>query len=179
MVRPLPALGRITDFLVPALLIPYILEQMTKLCRLIYRSKTSWDSLTFLTNSLLRKLAVDSTSRNKEKDITGILLLSDESFLQVLEGPEDAVNALYCKIIQDKLHSDVTLISYEQIANKSFDEWSMRVLDLNDLPKPAREVLLLKYKGTEGYVDIPNDAPIAMALLLDARAFCLSEAESE
>ncbi|MDB4657742.1 BLUF domain-containing protein [Verrucomicrobiales bacterium] len=111
---------------------------MTKLCRLIYRSKTSWDSLTFLTNSLLRKLAVDSTSRNKEKDITGILLLSDESFLQVLEGPEDAVNALYCKIIQDKLHSDVTLISYEQIANKSFDEWSMRVLDLNDLPKPAR-----------------------------------------
>lgn len=149
---------------------------MNQLCRLIYRSKTSWD---ILTNDLLRKLAADSASRNEEKEITGILLLSDESFLQVLEGAEDAVNALYCKIVQDELHSDVTLISYEQIANKSFDGWSMRVLDLNDLPESTREVFLLKYKDTEGYIDIPNDVPNAMALLLDARAFCLSEAEAE
>lgn len=147
---------------------------MMQLCRLIYRSKTSWD---ILTNDLLRKLAVDSTSRNEGGEITGILLLSDESFLQVLEGPEDTVNDLYCKIIQDKLHADVTLIAYEQIANKSFDGWSMRVLDLNDLPEATREIFLLKYKDTEGYIDIPNDAPRAMALLFDARAFCLSEAD--
>jgi len=145
------------------------------LCRLIYRSKTSWD---ILTNELLRKLAVGSTSRNGEKGITGILLLSDESFLQVLEGPEPAVNALYGKIIQDKLHAEVTLISYEQIGSKSFDGWSMRVLDLNDLPESSRGVFQLKYSSTEGYIDIPKDAPRAMALLLDARAFCLSEAES-
>lgn len=132
-----------------------------------------------MTNDLLRKLAVDSTSRNQGREITGILLLSDESFLQVLEGPEDAVNELYGKIIHDELHSNVTLLSYEQIANKSFDGWSMRVLDLNDLPKSTRDGFKLKYNDTEGYVDIPTDVPRAMALLFDARAFCLSEAEAE
>lgn len=145
-----------------------------QLCRLIYRSKTSWD---ILTNELLRELAVKSASRNEEGEITGILLLSDESFLQVLEGPEDVVNELYGKIVQDKLHFDVTLISYEQVSNKCFDGWSMRVLDLNDLPESTREVFRLKYKDTEGYIEIPNDAPRAIALLFDARAFCLSESE--
>lgn len=147
---------------------------MKHLCRLIYRSKTSWD---ILTNEILRNLAIDSTSRNEKYDITGILLLSGETFLQVLEGPEDSVNALYARIVQDDLHHDVTLICYEQIANKSFDGWSMRVVDLNDLPEATRKVFRLKYKDTDGYIEIPNDAHRAMALLLDARAFCMSEAD--
>ena len=144
------------------------------LCRLVYRSQTSWDNLS---NEMLRELARASEQRNQDRGITGLLVLSGETFLQVLEGEAQEVNALYAKIIQDKRHYDVTLISYEQITNRCFEDWSMRVADLNDLPLASRDLLRAKYSEEEGYIEIPDDSPQALALLFDARALCLSETE--
>tara|TARA_R110000850_G_scaffold125759_9_gene244381 strand:+ start:278 stop:724 length:447 start_codon:yes stop_codon:yes gene_type:complete len=147
-----------------------------QLCRLIYRSKTSWD---VLTNDLLRNLAQRSASNNRELDITGLLVLSDETFLQVLEGPDIAVNMIFNRIIRDELHSEVTLLSYDQTANRSFEDWSMRVVDLNDLPMASRDLFRHKYDDKEGYIQIPSDMPKAISLLFDARALCLSELGEE
>ena len=145
------------------------------LCRLVYRSQTSWD---LLSNEMLRELARSSERRNGKRGITGLLILSGECFLQVLEGDSKAVNALYATILQDARHHDVTLISYEHISNRSFEDWSMRVADLNDLPPSSRDFLRAKYPDEEGYILIPEDNPRALALLFDARALCLSESES-
>lgn len=142
------------------------------LCRLVYKSKTSWD---ILTNESLKNLATRSAKRNKAADISGLLILSGEAFLQVLEGPEEAINRLYCKIIRDEMHSDITLLSYQQVSSRSFAEWGMRIVDLNDLPMKEREVLRKKYEDQEGYIDIPDDLYLAIALLFDARAICLAE----
>ena len=145
-----------------------------KLCRLIYRSDTSWD---LLSNASLRELAEKSARNNAKREITGLLVLSGEHFLQVLEGPSRAVNDLYPKIVADQRHTDVTLVSYEQVPDRSFREWSMHVVDLYDLPLEHRELLRRKYPEEEGCIRIPEDAATTFALLLDARAICLSEAE--
>ena len=71
----------------------------------------------------------------------------------------------------------MALISYEQITNRCFEDWSMRVADLNDLPLASRDLLRAKYSEEEGYIEIPDDSPQALALLFDARALCLSETE--
>ena len=144
-----------------------------RLCRLVYKSTTSWD---ILTNDLLRQLSEKSAKNNATNDITGLLVLSDETFLQVLEGPVDAVNALFTKIIANKVHHDVTLLSYEQVAQRNFDSWSMRVVDLNDLDLSPREFFRKKYQDREGYIQVPDNALEALSLLFDAQALCLAEA---
>ena len=143
-------------------------------CRLVYKSDTSWD---LLSNEILRDLAIKAEQNNCSLSISGLLILSGETFLQVLEGPSDSVNKLYQKILKDERHHDVTLISYEQIASRCFEDWSMRVVELDDLPMASRENLWSKYDTDDGRVIIPEDAPKALALLFDAQVLCRSEAE--
>lgn len=143
-------------------------------CRLIYRSQTSWD---LLSNETLLDLAQTSAKNNGEKGISGLLLLSGEAFLQVLEGPVDEVNDLYLKIAQDPRHGSLRLLTYEQITHPLFAEWSMHVVDLNDLPMAQREFLAGKYPSEDGSIAIPEEDRLAFSLLLDARQVTLSETE--
>ncbi|MEM1441023.1 MAG: BLUF domain-containing protein [Verrucomicrobiota bacterium] len=143
-----------------------------RLCRLVYKSTTSWD---ILNNQVLAKLAESSYRNNAKNNISGLLILSDETFLQVLEGPDEAVNALYEKIVKSPLHHDVRLLSFQQIASRNFHDWSMRFVDLNDVPKSPRELFRKKYEDTEGYIHVPDDALCAIALLFDAQALCRAE----
>ncbi len=140
-------------------------------CRLIYRSTVS-DKL--IANETLRDLVQRSSESNKAAGITGLLLLSGDQFLQVLEGPSDAVNALFGRIIRDKRHRDVRLLTFEPIGDTYFDDWNMYLVDLFDLPKGPRDCLERKYKSSEGAVEIPERLHEVYALLLDARAMCLN-----
>lgn len=147
-----------------------------KLCRLIYKSICSWDSFT---NESLRELAATCETNNLNDDISGLLILSGDCFLQVLEGSQKQVNALYRKILGDNRHHDAMLISYEPIAKRNFEDWGMRFLDLSDLPIPLRKVFLQKYDTVDGFPKIPNEPDRALSLLFDAQFFCRSEFESE
>ncbi len=140
-------------------------------CRLIYRS-TCADKL--IDNANLRHLVEKSAEHNRAAGITGLLMLSGDRFLQVLEGPEEAVNRLFGRIIRDKRHRDLRLLSFEQIGPTYFDDWSMHLVDLFDLPKAPRELLARKYRSREGAVEIPERLHEVYALLLDARHICLS-----
>lgn len=143
-------------------------------CRLIYKSQTSWD---LLSNDSLLQLAEASTRNNEAAGITGLLALSGETFLQVLEGPVDAVNELYLKIAKDKRHGDLRLLLFEQISEGIFTDWSMHVVDLHDLPAAQREFLAGKYPAEDGSILIPEDDRLALSLLLDARQVILSETD--
>ncbi|EXJ16273.1 BLUF domain-containing protein [Imhoffiella purpurea] len=138
-------------------------------CRLIYRS-TCRDG--FIDNADLRELVSKSAENNRVQGITGMLILSGDQFLQVLEGPSDAVNRLYARIIVDSRHEDLRLISYEQISERHFKDWDMSLVDLYDLPKPARDLLARKYPSRNGIVPIPERVHEAYALLLDAKFLC-------
>lgn len=138
-------------------------------CRLIYRSTATAE---VVSNATIRDIAEKAAVANREHGITGLLVLTGRTFVQVLEGPCTAVNALYARIIADKRHREVELVAFEQIDSACFDDWGMRLVDLYDLPKAAREFMALKYRHTDGRVVVPEGIHELFSFLLDARAIC-------
>lgn len=146
-----------------------------KACRLIYKSVATAE---VVSNETIRDLAERAAKANKEKGITGLLILTGNVFVQVLEGPTAAVNELYCAIVRDKRHRQVELVSYEAMDRPCFGEWSMRLVDLYDLPRAARDFMALKYRHREGSVQLPDDPREVFSLLLDARAVCAAAGDA-
>ncbi len=89
--------------------------------RLIYASTAlnEWE-----TEDLL-KLLKECRAHNSAKNITGILLFSNNTFLQVLEGDEASVTSMFALIEKDPRHTDVTIIEKQHITERSFPYWSM------------------------------------------------------
>ena len=51
---------------------------------------------------------IEASRRNNPSiDITGLLIYADGIFIQVLEGPSEAVHTLYEKIRDDRRHEEV------------------------------------------------------------------------
>jgi hypothetical protein len=73
----------------------------------------------------LRAILDRARLTNAELGISGILLHSEGSFFQVLEGDPAVVDPLYARIAHDKRHRNIVLIVREQIASRSFAAWSM------------------------------------------------------
>lgn len=63
--------------------------------------------------------------KNFMSEITGMLLMIEGSFFQVLEGEEAAVDEIYEEISADPRHDRVTRIIREPIAGRSFGDWTM------------------------------------------------------
>jgi len=91
--------------------------------RLIYRSRSLIPP-----DRLKKELGVlfgDARSNNKQQHITGALLLDDERFVQVLEGDEAAVRALFTHISGDPRHDSVVLLESGPVAGRVFSRWAM------------------------------------------------------
>ncbi len=73
----------------------------------------------------LQELLGKSRDYNAGYGITGLLLYSEGCFVQVLEGPEDAVRALYAKIQQDPRHTQVLTVREGPGPHRYFADWSM------------------------------------------------------
>ena len=138
-------------------------------CRLIYSSISSKE---IVSNDAIRMLIKRSAENNLRDKITGLLLLSGDRFLQVLEGDSKAVNRLYGKIYQDPRHREVELISFEPIDVPYFETWGMRLVDLYDLPTHPRQFLMDKYEYVDGDIQIPARLHEVFSLLLDAKTLC-------
>jgi hypothetical protein len=128
-----------------------------------------------LSNETLLELCKTSAAKNARLGITGLLLLSGEAFLQVLEGPSDAVNELYLRIARDGRHGRLRLLRYERITKRTFEDWAMHVVDLDDLPMEKREFLRFRYPTEDGSVVVPDDDRTALRLLLDVKKLTLAE----
>lgn len=89
--------------------------------RLIYKSKASPN----VTDADFRTIAMFSSMWNKRHNIAGLLLHYNGQIMQVLEGPEDEVKALYTRIERDKRHYDVTVELSRECKKPIFQEWSM------------------------------------------------------
>ena len=72
------------------------------------------------------KILYSSQKNNIEYDITGMLALRGNLFIQLLEGDRDHVLNLYQKISKDKRHQHVHILSEGFMPKRSFPEWSMK-----------------------------------------------------
>jgi len=73
----------------------------------------------------LTALLQAARKHNDAHGLTGMLLYTEGSFFQVLEGPPDAVKDVYSRIVRDKRHDQVTKIVAEAIPSRSFANWTM------------------------------------------------------
>jgi hypothetical protein len=107
------------------------------LVRLLYASRP----VAPLTTEVVDSILAQSRAHNPKLGITGILCYSHDLFLQVLEGSRDAVCEMYNTIVRDDRHTHVRILSYEEIAERRFGNWTMGHVDVTTI-NPS---LLLKY----------------------------------
>lgn len=67
----------------------------------------------------------ESRERNRQNGISGLLLHKNDQFIQVLEGEESLVKALYDRIRNDRRHKNVTSILEGSLPEREFSDWSM------------------------------------------------------
>ena len=96
--------------------------------QLIYSSTPTSD----LCQTRLKKIAANSSTRNKQNDITGVLVMSGGLILQVLEGEEKTVRKLFKKIASDPRHSNCTLLLQRKTKRRAFSGWSLGYSNADD-----------------------------------------------
>ena len=69
---------------------------------------------------------LSAARRNNPRDgITGALICRHDVYLQLIEGPADAIDALYARICADDRHTDVRLLLSEDMGERIFPAWAM------------------------------------------------------
>lgn len=89
----------------------------------------------------LKNLLIEIREKNRERDITGMLLYRGGNFLQVIEGPASAIDELVRVLQGDHRHNGMIVLCRTNIEERQFREWQMAFRDISgeDL------------KGMEGY----------------------------
>lgn len=80
-------------------------------------------------SELVRILAT-ARRHNPTIGATGILLFCQGAFFQVLEGPRAAISTLYDRIAVDPRHERVTKLIEAPIAERSFRDWTMGLVQV-------------------------------------------------
>lgn len=73
----------------------------------------------------LGKLFTTARSNNKRAGITGALLVSDQWFVQTLEGDEALVRSLFAGIERDPRHDGVAVLEAGPVDGRAFPRWAM------------------------------------------------------
>ncbi|WP_181776401.1 BLUF domain-containing protein [Amycolatopsis pittospori] len=90
-----------------------------------------------MSDSEVDALLSRSRELNAAQEITGLLVYirldyHRAAFLQVLEGPHDAVEQTYGRIERDELHKDLTVLRRSSLEAARFRGWSMKFATLDE-----------------------------------------------
>ena len=141
-----------------------------QLQQLVYQSKAT---LPFSAGQL-EQLLVPWRAYNHSQQISGLLLYGDEDIIQVIEGPEDNVHALFQTIAADARHYDVIILADGPVPERAFAEWSM---GFGALDAPCRQQLVGYVGpglGQNGLPTSPGQWPELTAMLREFAAHQLS-----
>ncbi|WP_085317476.1 BLUF domain-containing protein [Derxia lacustris] len=119
-----------------------------------------------MTEADIAALLVQSRDRNAQLGITGLLLYRDGNFMQAIEGPSDAIVAVYGSICRDPRHTNVITLIDTPVPTRSFAAWSLGLIHLDGLGEP---VVLCRDECPPVTLDTLTDNYGAVALL---RGFC-------
>jgi len=76
--------------------------------------------------SIIAGILLDARRCNSRDGITGTLICRQDLYLQLLEGPEDKVDAAYRRIQRDDRHLEVRRLTRKAITTRLFPAWAMR-----------------------------------------------------
>ena len=100
----------------------------SQLKRVVYVSEK-----TDASDTTLKDIIASSKKNNPEEGVTGCLLSGSNTFLQLLEGPTDFIDTLYSKISKDNRHENVATLCDENIDERLFLSWSMKLAPFENM----------------------------------------------
>ena len=95
-----------------------------QLTRLIYASKHDGTAV-----ETLDQILQSSRANNVRVGTTGALVIGEQHFLQLLEGERAAVAQCFMRIMSDKRHHDIQVLSSGDAEYRLFLEWSMHRIE--------------------------------------------------
>jgi len=114
-----------------------------------------------LSADALDSILAQSSRKNPTHGITGLLCFANDLFVQVLEGGRDSVCDLYNAIVRDERHVNVRLLSYEEIFERRYGNWTMGQVNIQEI----NTALILKYSETSQLDPFHCSGQTTMALL--------------
>lgn len=91
------------------------------LIQLVYVSRPFGFDAATLSHILLR-----ARFNNARDGITGALICRADIYLQLLEGPAAAIDALYAKIRLDDRHIEINKLLQRPVLERMFPDWAMK-----------------------------------------------------
>ncbi len=93
--------------------------------KIIYRSMIAEDGGHDVVMDHIKQILEWSRSWNPKNGITGALMLDEDGFAQVLEGPSQTVKSLFGHIVCDRRHKDVQVMEADYHPERDFGNWAM------------------------------------------------------
>lgn len=103
--------------------------------RIIYMSTTARAPAAEELEALMRV----ARANNERDGITGLVAYHDFTFIQVLEGPREKVEACFERIRQNPLHHNVILVWTDDAAERCFQDYSMAFVPVDRDAHPQSE----------------------------------------
>lgn len=121
----------------------------------------------------LAGILVEARCNNKRDEITGALICRHDIYIQLIEGPAAAIDALYARIAVDNRHCEVRLALSSEASERMFPEWEMLDDELPSITWSPEEV-------ADGAIERTTPAALrAMFEQVASRARARSEALPE
>ena len=92
-----------------------------ELKHVIYASKP-----TFFSDTILKKILRSSRKNNVAWSVSGNLICRSDLFFQILEGPPEAIDNLYEKILTDNRHLEIQKLRDKITGRRLFASWAMK-----------------------------------------------------
>jgi hypothetical protein len=73
----------------------------------------------------LDAILMASRRNNGEKNVTGVLLFAEDTFIQVLEGERSVVRELAAQIRKDRRHRNFMVLVERTAGSRAFADWQM------------------------------------------------------
>lgn len=98
------------------------------------------DGASGLTPKSLEQRLFQAAERNRQRRITGFLGVGETVFLDLIEGPSDAVDRLCAELVEDGERRDLRVLWERNASHREFDRWSMVRLERDFVRQLMREV---------------------------------------
>jgi hypothetical protein len=138
---------------------------------MIYQAIYSSAATAELSDTAIDDILAVAREHNAAAGITGTLVFAEGVFLQVLEGPKDAVTALLTKIATDPRHRDMTVFYEAEHDAPAFADWRMAYIS----PSSADMARWIGQPGTASPADLrtaierrSDVLPHALAAMVEA-----------
>lgn len=93
-----------------------------------------------LTLPIAQRIVARAQVRNRQLDVTGMLLYVHPGFVQVLEARSEVLDEVAARIAADPRHHDMRIIERTPITTRRFDRWNMGLLVTDTLALAVRKL---------------------------------------